>query len=261
MAGEKITLKETETGGAGTRKNERSSIEFPYLDLDAAVETAAAMYQRAGLGSCEIDEIAAALNQTVSGAFRVKVSATKIFGLVEKDGRSAYRLTELGHEIVQLETEAQARAKSFMTVPLYAAVYENYRGKTLPPPKALEREMVNLGVAPKQSDKARQIFERSAREAGFTAQGENRLVMPRFDRVVTPPAKDILPPPPKPPGGGSGGGDNGSENKPLKYMLIDLLDPSTMTKDEQAAVYLLINYLARGKKPAPDKAEAAQDAS
>jgi hypothetical protein len=261
MTGEKVNLKEAEaTASPGERKNQRSSIEFPYFDLDAAVETAKGMFGRAGLGSCEMDEIAAAMNQTVSGSFRVKVAAAKLFGLIDKDGRSGYRLTDLGQEIVQAETEPQARAKAFLTVPLYKAVYENYRGKTLPPAKALEREMITLGVAPKQGDKARQIFERSAREAGFTAAGENRLVPPRFDRVTTRNENPPPPPPPKPNGnGGDGTGHDGDEPKPLKYQLIDLLDPSTMTKAEQDAVYLLINYLARGKKPAPDKAEAAQD--
>ena len=41
----------------------------------------------------------------------------------------------------------------------------------MPPAAALEREMVELGVSPKQKDKARQVFERSAEQAGFFATG------------------------------------------------------------------------------------------
>jgi hypothetical protein len=41
--------------------------------------------------------------------------------------------------------------------------------------------MQALGVSSKQAAKARQAFERSAREAGFFASGEDRLVRPRVD--------------------------------------------------------------------------------
>jgi hypothetical protein len=46
------------------------------------------------------------------------------------------------------------------------------------PAASLEREIVELGVAEKQKDKARQVFERSADQAGFFEHGPNRLVMP-----------------------------------------------------------------------------------
>lgn len=47
--------------------------------------------------------------------------------------------------------------------------------------------METLGVAPKQKDKARQVFQRFATQAGFFAYGANRLVMPP---VKTTPASD-----------------------------------------------------------------------
>jgi hypothetical protein len=46
----------------------------------------------------------------------------------------------------------------------------------LPPAAALEREMVALGVSEKQKERARQVFERSAEQAGFFEHGKNRLV-------------------------------------------------------------------------------------
>jgi hypothetical protein len=42
----------------------------------------------------------------------------------------------------------------------------------------LEREIVALGVSEKQKERARQVFERSADQAGFFEHGKNRLVMP-----------------------------------------------------------------------------------
>jgi hypothetical protein len=40
--------------------------------------------------------------------------------------------------------------------------------------------MSELGVSSKQTGKARQAFERSAKQAGFFAHGADRLVMPAF---------------------------------------------------------------------------------
>jgi hypothetical protein len=72
----------------------------------------------------------------------------------------------------------QARARAFLAVPLFKAVYEKYRGTILPPAAALERDMVGLGVSEKQKDRARQVLERSAEQAGFFENGKTKLVMP-----------------------------------------------------------------------------------
>jgi hypothetical protein len=220
------------------RGMDRSTIEFPYLDLDNAVEVARAVYARAGLGQCELDELAAQMDQVVSGSFRLKTAAARTFGIVEKDSRSALRLTALGQSIVQGETEAEARATAFLTVPLYKAVFERYRGHLLPPSKALEREMAAFGVAPKQTGKARQAFERSAREAGFFAQGDDRLVQPRLDPPATRPVE-------APPdgqdqtearkGGGGSGGNNDVSTEFMSQLLAKFppFDP-TWTDDLKA---------------------------
>ena len=60
------------------------------------------------------------------------------------------------------------------------AVFENFKTSVLPPPAALEREFVQLGVAEKQTGRARQVFERSAEQAGYFEHGKNRLVLPGF---------------------------------------------------------------------------------
>lgn len=126
-------------------------------------------------------ELAATMGQVVSGAFRLKTGTARIFGLTEKDGRDSSKLSDIGLRILEPETEKEARAEAFMAVPLYREIYEKYKGQRLPPPKALEREMESLGVSGKVTDKARQTFERSARQAGFFEKGEDRLVRPYFD--------------------------------------------------------------------------------
>lgn len=181
MSGETVQFSQP-ASESGESKNERSTIGFPYLDLDVAVDVAKSIYARSGLGTCNVDELAAQMKQTISsGAFRLKTITAKTFDLVDRDNKNGILLSELGRAIVQPDTEPAARAEAFLRVPLYSKIFDKYRGHLLPPPKALEREMQALGVSSKQAAKARQAFERSAREAGFFASGEDRLVRPRAE--------------------------------------------------------------------------------
>ncbi|WP_309086420.1 hypothetical protein [Chelativorans sp.] len=216
MSGETIQFERADEGSADGRR-EQSTIAFPYLDLEAAIDVAQAIYNRSGLGACSIDELAAEMKQVVSGAFRLKTGTARIFGLIEREGKSGIRLTELGRQIVSPDTERAARAEAFLRVPLYAAIYESYRGHLLPPMKALEREMQKLGVSSKQTDKARQAFERSAGQAGFFESGDDRLVRPKAelptkrvdeDEPGDRPAEDDGEDRRGSKGSGSGGGDN-----------------------------------------------------
>jgi hypothetical protein len=174
--------------GEADQKRERSTISFPYNNIDDAIAVARAIHGNAGL-SCDMNQLAAYMGQTVTGgAFRLTVSSARIFGLIETD-KGNIALTELGQQIVDPAQERKAKAEAFLQVPLYKAVFEKYRSATLPPPKALEREMVVLGVAQKQAERARQVFDRSADKAGFFEQGKNRLVMPAV-RDVSPPKEE-----------------------------------------------------------------------
>lgn len=231
MEGETVSIEEAGPD-AGAGKREQSTISFPYLDLDAAEEVAKAVYSRSGYGSCDLDELAAEMGQVISGAFRLKTGTAKIFDVIDKDGRSSVKLTDLGKQIIEDDTRRAARVEAFMRVPLYAAVFEQYRGQKLPPMKALEREMAKLGVAAKQADKARQAFERSARQAGFFEASEDRLVRPKTElpanhRYVPPreqadhdrePPKDRR----RDDAGRGGGGDDGGHHPLIQGLLITL---------------------------------------
>lgn len=217
MTGEKVDFgaatQQPELEDQG-RKNERSTIAFPYIDIDAACEVARAVYERAGLGECELDELAAEMNQTLGGgAFRLKTTGAVTYGLAEKIGRSALKLTTLGSQLVSPDGERAARAEAFLTVPLYSAIYDAYRGQHLPPAKALEREMTKLGVASKTADKARQVFDRAANQAGFFESGDDRLVKPKLSEVQAHDNSSADAPQPPPPDDhnrrNGGGGDDG----------------------------------------------------
>lgn len=79
------------------------------------------------------------------------------------------------------------RAYAFLAVPLFARIFENYKGFTLPGAAALEKFMRDEGVSPKQTGKARQAFLRAAKQAGFFAHGEDRLVRPPLSGPGTKP--------------------------------------------------------------------------
>lgn len=180
----------------------RSTIKFPYLDQDDSVEIAKAVHAVAG-NSCERDALAAHLDVAAKGGgFNLRLLTAKMFGFIDSD-KGTISLTHLGIRAVDPQTEKAARAESFLLVPLYKAVYDDYKGQMLPPNPALEAAMEKLGVAPKQRDKARQVFQRSATQAGYFAYGTSRLVAPPVKataaETITPAADAAL-------GGGGGGG-------------------------------------------------------
>lgn len=178
MTGEKIDFEQTASDRqAVDQKRERSTIQFPYGDLEDAEYIAGAIHANAG-DKCTTDQLAAYVKQSAtSGTFRLRLSTTSTFGLTENQ-RGEVVLTDLGRRILDPAQQRKARAEAFMHVPLYQAIYNKYKGFMLPPAKALEREIANLGVSTKQTGRARQAFERSAQRAGFAEHGNDRLVMP-----------------------------------------------------------------------------------
>ena len=230
------------------RTRERSEIAFPYLDLDSAIEVAQKIYGRVGLSACALDELAAELGQTTSsGNFRLKTSTAKIFGLVLKEGQGDIKLSEVGVNIVSPDNTiaCDAKTSAFLQVSLYAQIYEKYRGKLLPPTKALEREMQNFGVAPKQLENARRAFQKSARQAGFFNSGEDRLVKPKSNgssiafpdtleqSVADRPATEVL----VSRGGGSPIGNN-TLHPFVQGLLQTMPEPGTLWNVEGRAAWL-----------------------
>lgn len=217
MAGENAASGEAKTvqlddGGEG---RERSTIGFPYNNLSDATEVAQAIHDNVGTGECDANQLSAWMNLSPkSSGFRVQLSAARMFGVIDQD---ALRLSALGRMIVDPLQARAARAKAFLNVPLYSAVYEKYKSGVLPPAAALERDIVSLGVAEKQKERARQVFERSADQAGFFEHGKNRLVMPGIaarEAVREQEKKD-------PPSGG--GGNGGGADLVLDPLLVALL--------------------------------------
>lgn len=182
-APEPISVEDAQ-GGDG--KRERSTINFPYQDLDSSIEIARAVHTLTGSQS-ELEQIAAQLNMSPkSSGLYIQISSAKVFGLVT-GSQGVITLTLLGNQICDQQQEKAARVAAFLAVPLYKALYEKFRGGVLPPDQGLETAIVGLGVAQKQKERARQIFRRSAQQAGFFQFGTDRLVLPAIKAAATVP--------------------------------------------------------------------------
>jgi len=168
---------ENEDGENGDgRRNIRSTIAFPYSGLADAEQIADALHHRGD--SATVDEIAAKLGQTTSsGSFRTKMATARIFGAIDVR-RGQATLTPLGRRLVDSDKQRQARVDAFLHVPLYKQIYDAFKGHQLPGNAGIENRMVQLGVSPKQTERARQALQKSADRAGFFESGRDRLVKP-----------------------------------------------------------------------------------
>lgn len=223
------------------RTPERGALAFPYVDLEGSVEVAKAIWDKGGVG-LERDQLAAALGLMASGGnFSIKVGAARQFGLIEVvAGKN--QLTSLGFDILDPARAPSARAKAFLQVPLYKRVYDEYRGKQLPPrPHGLENAFVTFGVTPKQKDKARHVFDRSARTAGFfPTPAEDRLVAPPMANGDAEPNEPAAHSPPSalptavpPP----------IAEKALEYRLVDLLREASSDPEVLDAIIKVVTWL------------------
>lgn len=164
---------------SGGTERLRSTIAFPYNGLADAELIAKTLHESYG-GTASQDQLAGSLQTTPrSGTFRNKMGAARIFGVVSV-GQGKVKLTSLGDRLVDPKAQRQARVEAFMTVPLYRAIYDEYEGRALPPDEGLERKIAELGVSPKQTGKARQAMNSSAKLAGFFEIDRTRLIRPSF---------------------------------------------------------------------------------
>lgn len=156
----------------------RSTVEFTYFDLASAIEVANAVKKMGGTSAADWTSVAVKLSMAGDGGgFRQRVMTAKSFNVVDYS-RGSITLTDLGSRIVDEQHERAAKVEAFLKVPLYRALLDKLIGQPLPPAAAVERMAEQLGVAPKQKDKARQVFMRSAKQAGFFEISSERLAMP-----------------------------------------------------------------------------------
>lgn len=227
----------------------RSTIEFPYMDQDAAFAVATAVHAVGGV-SCDWNQLAAQMKQApTGGGFRLRVISAKVFGLLNYE-RGTVTLSDLGIRAVDSKHARRARSDSFLAVPLFKAVYDKLAGSTLPPVAAIERLMEQLGVAPKQKNTARQTFIRSAKQAGFFNIDPDRLTLPPTNQHgATQPAEttktaggDLHEHRTKGSGDTGGGGGGGNGHPPTHPMiegfLRELPPAGTLISDKRRTILI-----------------------
>lgn len=166
---------------AQATKEERakSQVEFTYNPLDDSEELMQVVRTLGGTG-CSVHGLAGKLGQSPGGgAFRMKLYSARSFGLASL-ARDRIELTDLGLRIIDPKHVKAARVEAFLRVPLFRLMFEQLHGQQMPPPAAVERMMVQAGVPPKQKDRARQVFMRSAKAAGFFDIHPERLIKPEL---------------------------------------------------------------------------------
>ncbi|HEY1214504.1 MAG TPA: hypothetical protein VGE93_12795 [Bryobacteraceae bacterium] len=241
----------------GRAKRVASAIQFPYSDMSDALNVSEGLLKGGGV-SLTRDQLAAAMGLAPrGGGFATKIATAKMFGVIDTNG-GKYELTDLGFEIVDASRQGEAKIKAFLNVPLYKRIYDEFRGKLLPPrPHGLERAIVNFGVTEKNARQARQAFERSARIAGFYPGGnEDRLVIPfgvqaapvgiaeETEEAISPTVVSAV---------GHAVGTSpargvGQPIQPLEYQLVDLLKTEGITEEVSQAIWTLVRFLSsRGK--------------
>ncbi len=167
----------TDTDPAKRAAGRHSTIGFPYVALDEAINVASVIFNNHGT-SCEDAQLAAGLRTTVSSSkFRSLISAAKTFGLIDRRSK-VVSLTDLGAAVVDPTRQEQAKVGAFLAVPLYRKLYDKFAGSLLPQDAGLEAEILALGVTTKSVPRARQTLQRSASVAGFFHAGRDRLVRP-----------------------------------------------------------------------------------
>jgi hypothetical protein len=205
----------------------RSGITSPYFDLAASVAVAQIIQQQGG-GTASPEQLAHWLGykSTSSGTYMTRISAAnKHFGLIDSSG-NGFALTERAKTIispVMPEDANSAMVDAFLAVPLFAKVYEQFRGSPLPPEIGLKNLFQNTyKVLPDRAAVAVRVFLNSADQAGFfsTSGDRSKLIKPNIPHAhaphITPPHnQDSIPPKidapiqEKPKAGGGDGGAGG----------------------------------------------------
>jgi hypothetical protein len=175
------------------------------------------------------------------GTFRSRLSAAKMFGFIETGGGKV-RLSDLGIRLLDAATTRAAKAEAFLNVQLYRAMYDSYNGFALPPAAAVERQMISMGVPPKQAERARQAFASSAQAADFIASNGRfskpmlTLAEAKEDKPDADTAEGAPPPPPPPP-------PPAITEKALEYKLVDLMTEAADDPEVMRAIITVVTFL------------------
>ena len=174
----------------------RSAVAFPYFSLEKSIEVPKVIHERAG-GRCRRGQLAGLLGYSgvKNGGFLTRVSAAKMFGLIEENG-DTITLTDRARKIlspIRPSDAEQARLDAFMAVELYRKVFDDFDDHTLPSADGLSNLfLTQYKIVPNQVAPALRNLMDSADSAGlFKVSGNRtRLIRPiiRNEGAATPAA-------------------------------------------------------------------------
>lgn len=194
----------------------RSEQRFPSYALADSVQVAKLIHESGG-GAASPEHLSSYLGykSTNNGAYLARVGAARAFGLVAKNG-NLFVPAPLAHRIlspVYPHDAKQALVEAFLNVPLFKKIYEDFRGRELPPEFGMKNALRHqYGVVPGRLDVAYRMLMESAETACFfeTRMGaRTHLILPAIQQpaasgqAVTNSQRENTPRP----GGGSGSSD------------------------------------------------------
>jgi hypothetical protein len=265
-------VNEPEQDPKSGKPKQKSGTRFPYYDLADAVMVARTIHDKAG-GLCERAALATFLGHKGinSGAFLTRISAARMFGLIDQTDDLKFRVTPRGLAIVaevSPHLADRAKAEAFLAVDLFKKIYDQFYGTTLPAEVGLRNLLeTEYKIVPDRIIPTVRIMNASAEYAGFfKASGDrSKMVMP----VSLPVGGVQSPPPPKPQdqhqqngggtggGGGRGGGGGGGNIDPAIQGLMDRLpQPGTsLSSKKRKALIDAFTYLVGYIYPEPEGEE------
>ena len=240
----------------------RSGTAFPVYDLADSLVVPKLIHEKGG-GSANDDQLATYLSYKSprNGAYLGRVGAAKLFGLIT-GGAHQFAPSALAQKILMPIYEGQTQeglVEAFLNVPLFRGVYEECKGKELPPEFGMKNLLrQKFQIIPARLGNAYRVLMDSADAAGFfaTRGARTHLILPTVARGTNQPDSRENEPeyPPADLGGtGGSGGDSGRGNgsqptgmddlrREYVSMLMDLLrekaksgesDPDLMERIEK----------------------------
>lgn len=176
---------------------QRSEVRFPARNLADSLAVAKAIHQFGG-GKASADQLAAFLGykSTSNGAYLARVGAARLFGLVGKRGDD-FIITALAEQILMPtypEQAKQGQVTAFLNVELFRRIYEDFKGKELPPEFGMKNALRNIyKVGTNRIDVSYRTLMDSAEDAGFfsTRGARTHLIMPLIQPVNAPPQNEV----------------------------------------------------------------------
>ena len=162
----------------------KSGVSVPYYDIDHSIIVAKTIHDQGG-GACSREQLAPLLKYsgTNNGGFLTRISAAKMFGLVEESSDSL-RVTTRGQQIISpvIPTDVdRAKVEAFLSVDFFANFYERFKGNVLPQEAGLKNLLENTySIVPGRVVPSLRVLLDSAEQAGFfrVAGNRSKMVMP-----------------------------------------------------------------------------------